>query len=211
MARLSLLALIASAVAFIGVQAAPLPHEVRGVYVRHKTATATASASAASATATSSSSSSSNTTSAAAGTFQQLDYSQFQISDGTGGNAEAQANAVFVDPFTNVDLATIDAATVTALQTMREAAEDAETSQFNPAIAAATGTAADALQVGKIKNKVLKLTGEVQVLNIQIAQAQASGDDTSDLESKLTEEQTKLTKNIATDVANNGKTSQGVA
>lgn len=27
---------------------------------------------------------------------------------------------------------------------------------------------ADALQVGKIKNKVLKLTGEVQVLNIKV-------------------------------------------
>lgn len=86
-------------------------------------------------------------------------YSQFQISDGTGGNAEAQANAVFVgkynrpsrkklythphasDPFANVDLATVDAATVSAMQTMREAAEDAETAQFDPAIAAATGDA----------------------------------------------------------------------
>ncbi|KAI0731612.1 hypothetical protein C8Q72DRAFT_775895 [Fomitopsis betulina] len=234
MARLSLLVLVASVVAFVGVQAAPLPHEARTVYVRHHkhsssataatSATATAaaaatSASAASATASSSStsntstpdtSSASNTTSTAT-TFTQQDYSQFQISDGTGGNAEAQANAVFVDPFANVDLATVDAATVSAMQTMREAAEDAETAQFDPAIAAATGDAADALQVGKIKNKVLKLTGEVQVLNIQIAQAQASGDDTSDLESKLAAEQTKLTTNIATDVANNGKTSQGVA
>ena len=51
---------------------------------------------------------------------------------------------------------------------MREAAEDAETAQFNPAIAAESGAEADALQVGKIKNKVLKLTGEVQVLNIQV-------------------------------------------
>lgn len=109
------------------------------------------------------------------------------------------------------------------MQTMREAAESAETDDFNPAIAAASGAAgdhtghsfeqltevvilADALQVGKIKNKVLKLTGEVQVLNIkvsfrlyfvhaslwramQIAQAQASGDDTSDLEDSLAEEQ----------------------
>ena len=126
MARLSLLALIASAVAFVGVQAVPLPHEVRTVYIRDDScasatatasasATATASASDATASATSTSSSSSNGTTASSGTFQQLEYasralwsqscalilipcsySQFQISDGTGGDAEAQANAVFV-------------------------------------------------------------------------------------------------------------------
>ena len=48
---------------------------------------------------------------------------------------------------------------------------------------------ADALQVGKIKNKVLKLTGEVQDINIKIAQAKAKGEDTSDLESSLATEQ----------------------
>ncbi|KAK0195192.1 hypothetical protein F5146DRAFT_1024544 [Armillaria mellea] len=120
--------------------------------------------------------------------FELLDYADFQISDGVGGQAAAEANAVFVDPFDNVDLATVDSQTL--------------------AIAAASGAAADALQVGKIKNKVLKLTGEVQVLNIKIAQAQASGDDTSDLEDSLAEEQTKLNTNIATDVKNAGKTSQ---
>jgi hypothetical protein len=50
---------------------------------------------------------------------------------------------------------------------MREAAESAETDEFDPQIDAATGTLADELQVGKIKNKVLKLTGEVQGINIQ--------------------------------------------
>lgn len=140
--------------------------------------------------------------------FELLDYADFQISDGVGGQAAAEANAVFVDPFDGVDLATVDSQTLDDMQTMREAAESAETADFNPAIAAASGAAADALQVGKIKNKVLKLTGEVQVLNIKIAQAQASGDDTSDLEDSLTEEQTKLNTNIATDVKNAGKTSQ---
>jgi len=83
-------------------------------------------------------------------------------------------NEIFseIDPFKGVDLATIDDATVEALQTMREAAEDAETSLFNPAIEAASGAQADALQVGKIKNKVLKLTGEVQVLQIQVSACQ---------------------------------------
>ncbi|PBK73702.1 hypothetical protein ARMSODRAFT_646010 [Armillaria solidipes] len=140
--------------------------------------------------------------------FELLDYADFQISDGVAGQAAAEANAVFVDPFDNVDLATVDSQTLDDMQTMREAAESAETDDFNPAIAAASGAAADALQVGKIKNKVLKLTGEVQVLNIKIAQAQASGDDTSDLEDSLAEEQTKLNTNIATDVKNAGQTSQ---
>ena len=96
-------------------------------------------------------------------------YAAFQISDGTAGNAEAEANAVFVTPFDGVDLSTVDSATLKAVQTMREAAESAETDDFDPQIDAASGAEADALQNGKIANKVLKLTGEVQVLNIQIA------------------------------------------
>ncbi|KAI9056772.1 hypothetical protein FKP32DRAFT_1681940 [Trametes sanguinea] len=142
--------------------------------------------------------------------FQLQDYADFQISDGTAGNAQAEANAVFVDPFDGVDLSTVDAQTLDAVQTMREAAESAETDQFNPAIDAASGAEADALQNGKIKNKVLKLTGEVQALNIQIAQAKAAGKDTSDLESKVSEEQTKLTKNISLDKAAAGQPSKGV-
>ena len=75
---------------------------------------------------------------------------------------------MFVTPFAGVNLATVDSATLDAVQTMREAAESAETDQFNPAIDAASGAAATALQNGKIKNKVLKLTGEVQALQIQV-------------------------------------------
>ena len=56
------------------------------------------------------------------------------------------------------------------MNNMREAAESAETDDFDPQIEAASGATADALQVGKIKNKVLKLTGEVQVLNIKVRQ-----------------------------------------
>ncbi|TRM69715.1 hypothetical protein BD626DRAFT_563444 [Schizophyllum amplum] len=147
---------------------------------------------------------------ASTGSFTLLDYADFQISDGVAGDAEAEANAVFVDPFANVDLATIDDQTVDDIQTMREAAEDAETDQFNPEIESASGDDADALQVGKIKNKVLKLTGETMVLKIKIAQAEAAGDDTSDLESKLAEEQKKLDTNIATDQKSAGATSQSV-
>jgi hypothetical protein len=96
---------------------------------------------------------------------------------------------LFLAPFAGQDLATVSAAELAAVQTMREAAEDAETEQFNSQIKAATGAAgtfffsfvteagidaefdwvaATALQNGKIKNKVLKLTGEVQALNIKV-------------------------------------------
>ncbi|KAJ7107429.1 hypothetical protein C8R44DRAFT_585410, partial [Mycena epipterygia] len=139
-----------------------------------------------------------------------LSYDQFQISDGVGGDAEAKANAVFVDPFP-ADLTTVDATSLANLGTMREAAETAETDDFDPQIAAASGATADALQVGKIKNKVLKLTGEVQQIKIKIAQATAAGTDTTSLEADLATEQGKLTTNIATDVASKGDSSQGVA
>ncbi|KAJ6605073.1 hypothetical protein B0H10DRAFT_1922793, partial [Mycena sp. CBHHK59/15] len=141
--------------------------------------------------------------------FALQSYDQFQISDGVAGNAQAEANAVFVDPFP-ADLTTVDATSLANLGTMREAAEDAETSEFNPQIAAASGATAAALQVGKIKNKVLKLTGEVQQIKIKIAQAAAAGDDTSSLEADLATEQTKLTTNIALDVKSNGAASQSV-
>ncbi|OCB86514.1 hypothetical protein A7U60_g6409 [Sanghuangporus baumii] len=173
--------------------------------------TASAANTAATDTADDGNSSSSQAVTQTADNFQELDYAQFQISDGVAGDAEAEANAVFVDPFANVDLSTVSDDTRDAIEAMREAAESAETDLFNPAIDAASGDEADALQVGKIKNKVLKLTGEVQVINIKIAQAQAAGEDTSDLESKLQDEQTKLNTNIATDEASAGQASKGVA
>ncbi|OCF35580.1 hypothetical protein I316_02635 [Kwoniella heveanensis BCC8398] len=137
-------------------------------------------------------------------TFALQDYADFQISDGVAGDAEAQANAVFVDPFAGCDLSTVDDASLENIKTMREAAEDAETELFNPQIEAAASEAeADALQVGKIKNKVLKLTGFSQALRIEIAQGGGA-----DRQSKLDEEDGKLAKNIATDVDSAGAASQ---
>lgn len=159
-------------------------------------------------------------------------YAAFQISDGTAGDAQGKAEAIFVDPFDNVDLATLDDQVAKDIETMRQAAEAAETDKFNPAIDAAGGTSsADgaALQAGKIQNKVLKLTAETQGLKIkvlsfstlhvvslltsefQIAKAQAAGTDTASLTTKLAAEQKKLDTNIATDEKNDGKASKGVA
>ncbi|ETW75556.1 hypothetical protein HETIRDRAFT_482290 [Heterobasidion irregulare TC 32-1] len=174
------------------------------------TSLASTKAAAASSTTSSAAATETNAAAAASGAvFTAKAYPDFQISDGVAGNAEAEANAVFVDPFAGVDLATVGDAADT-VESMRKLAEAAETDQFNPAIDAATGADADALSNGKIKNKVLKLTGEVQAIKIKMAVAQAAGGDTSSLQTKLTEEQTKLDKNIATDKKNAGAVSKGV-
>ena len=81
-------------------------------------------------------------------------YNDLSISAGTAGNAAAEALAKF--PVDMSDLANVSADDLATIQTERESAESAETDAFNPAIAAATGDAATALQNGKIKNKVLK-------------------------------------------------------
>lgn len=60
------------------------------------------------------------------------------------------------------------------------------------------------LQVGKIKNKVLKL--QTDVLRLQIEQAQGM----SGLDSELAAQQKKLATNVALDVANDGATSTAI-
>lgn len=101
------------------------------------------------------------------------------------------------------NLASVSAADQKVISDARVVAENAETDAFNPAIAAASGDAADALQVGKIKNKVLKLC--LEVMDLKISQAQ--GEDNQD---KIDQEQTKLDTNIATDKKSAGATSQSV-
>jgi hypothetical protein len=119
----------------------------------------------------------------------------------------------------------VSAADQDFLNTVNQVANDAETEAFNPAIAAATGAAADALQVsspcgvygvpvrrdmtnvcgqaGKIKNKVLKLMATVIKLEAQQAQG-------ADVAEKLAAETTKLDNNIATDKKNAGNPSTAV-
>ncbi|KAF8661658.1 hypothetical protein AX16_001270 [Volvariella volvacea WC 439] len=143
--------------------------------------------------------------------FPELPYEQFQISSTPGGTAQEEAAAIFLDPFNGVDLTTLDPSVERNIAAMRSAAESAETELFNPAIdAAASEAEADALQVGKTKNKVLKHTAFLQVLRIRLANAQAAGDDTSSLEADIVGRQTKLDSNAAADRANAGKASQAV-
>jgi hypothetical protein len=115
-------------------------------------------------------------------------YADFQVSDGVAGNALAEVQAKFPLP---ADLSTVSA-DQKVISDAREVAESAEVDAggFNDAIAAATGDAATALQVGKIKNKVLKLSLEVS--DLQISQAVDGKDNTA----KIAAEQKKLDNNI---------------
>lgn len=133
------------------------------------------------------------------------DYKDFQISTGTAGDALARAEAVFKTPFDGVDLATVSDEDLDNLNTMRGAASKFETTDFNPAIQAATGEEADALQRGKIANKVLKNLGSVMVASIKEAKAKAAGEDASEFTTKIEEETKKMNKNAETDKADAGK------
>jgi len=82
-------------------------------------------------------------------TFRQ--YNDMSISAGPAGNAEAEAQAIWTAGIDLSDLTAVAAADLAILKVERENAENAETEAFNPAIEAASGAAAEALQCGKIK------------------------------------------------------------
>ncbi|KAF2690529.1 hypothetical protein K458DRAFT_288990 [Lentithecium fluviatile CBS 122367] len=119
-------------------------------------------------------------------------YDAISISGGTAGNAEAEALAVF----SALDLENpenIDPADLEFLSNVNSVANDAEVEAFNTAIeAAGDGAEADALQAGKIKNKVLKLEATM----IRLLAEQAQGEDVA---AEIAAEQTKLDNNIAQD------------
>ncbi|EGZ77338.1 hypothetical protein NEUTE2DRAFT_49674 [Neurospora tetrasperma FGSC 2509] len=128
-------------------------------------------------------------------------YSQFSVSSGVGGNALAEVD--------ENNLASVSAADLAIIKAARKTAEDAETKAggFNEAIKAAGGTkttAGAALQVGKIKNKVLKL--KLFTLAMQIEQAKGGKDNSA----KIAEETKKLNNNIELDKAAAGQKSTSV-
>jgi hypothetical protein len=102
-------------------------------------ATSTASASASKATAASAAAAGGSVLTAAA-------YNDIQISGGTAGTAETEANALFANIDMN-NLAAVSAADLAIIKGTHDAAEDAEVQAFNPAVDAASGDAATALQV----------------------------------------------------------------
>ncbi|KAF7911402.1 uncharacterized protein EAF01_002909 [Botrytis porri] len=159
------------------------------------------SATGSSTAAATSAASSSNSTASAGSVLTSSAYNDFQISAGTAGSAKDEANALFTGIDMN-NLAAVSAADLKIIQGVHDAAEDAEVDGFNPAIAAATGDAATALQNGKIKNKVLKLTAEVLSLQIKVAQGKTADP---------APEQKKLANNIRLDTAAAGQASTPVS
>lgn len=115
-------------------------------------------------------------------------YNTFQISGGVGGNALAETNQAFPVDMSNPGA--VSKADLAVLVAARQTAENAETA-FNSAVAAASGAAAQALDVGKTKNKVLKLrTFEMLV---QVQQARGS----TDKDAQLADIQKKLAANVS--------------
>ncbi|KAI1502450.1 small secreted protein [Biscogniauxia marginata] len=123
--------------------------------------------------------------------FTQQNYDDISISGGTAGNGEQEALAVFSELDLN-DLASADEGDIEFLDSVNSICNDAEKEAFNPAIEAASGEEADALQRGKIKNKILKL--EATMIRLMIEQAQ--GQDVTD---EIATEQKKLDNNIQQD------------
>ncbi|KAK2065163.1 hypothetical protein LY76DRAFT_611741 [Colletotrichum caudatum] len=133
-------------------------------------------------------------------------YSQFQVSDGVGGNALAEVAQKFPVAQIKANLKGVSTNDLAILQAARVAAEGAETDAggFNDAIAKASGADAAALNVGKIKNKVLKL--QLEVLALQVQQAQGASN-----QAKIDAEQKKLDNNVNLDKGAAGKPSKSVA
>ena len=109
-------------------------------------ASATAAATAAAASPTVVSQANSAAVGSSASVLSPSTYNAIQISTGTAGNSKANADALF-SAIDQSNLAGVSAEDLKIIQDTHDAAENAETEAFNPAIAAASGDAATALQV----------------------------------------------------------------
>lgn len=78
--------------------------------------------------------------------FSETTFNAISIAGGTAGNAEQEAKDALSGLPT--DLTQVEEADLDFLNEVNQVANDAETDAFNPAIEAATGEEADALQVG---------------------------------------------------------------
>ncbi|RYP44241.1 hypothetical protein DL768_009274 [Monosporascus sp. mg162] len=131
--------------------------------------------------------------------FSTKTYDEISISGGVAGNAEQEALNVLSGLNFN-DLASATEDDIEFLDSVNQICNDAEENAFNVAIENASGEEADALQRGKIKNKVLKL--EATMMRLMIEQAQGE-----DVAEKIQEETAKLNNNIQQDREEAGKES----
>lgn len=124
--------------------ATPLPKKEKAA-ASSSVAVSAASTSVAVSSATASSTSAA-TTGSGGDVLTSAAYNDFQISDGTAGDAQEKANALFSAIDMN-NLASVSSNDLDVINGIHDAAEDAETDAFNPAIDAASDDAATALQV----------------------------------------------------------------
>lgn len=167
--------------------------------------------------------------------FKATTFNDISIAGGTAGKAKEEAAAALSGLPT--DLTTVQKADLDFLNSVNQVANDAETDAFNPAIEAATGDAADALQVRQIceRRQVLrrperhlfcvealllinnfrqqrgKIKNKVLKLTATVMKLQAQEAQGTDVADKLAEEQTKLNNNIKQDVAAAGQASTAVS
>lgn len=138
----------------------------------------------------------------AAPVFTAKTFADLSIAGGTAGDGAAEAQAALAG--LPADLTTVAPEDIEFLSAVNSIANDAEIAGFNAEIAASQpGEDALALGRGKTKNKILKLTATTMRLAIEAAQGE-------DVAAEMAEEQTKLDKNIADDVAEAGAASADV-
>ncbi|PLW19681.1 hypothetical protein PCANC_04826 [Puccinia coronata f. sp. avenae] len=155
---------------------------------------------------------------------RRLEYEEFQISDGLSGNCSKKAERIFLTPYnvTQVTLlntgtpnpigrvngVSIDKSDLDVCKKMTRAAVDAEDS-FNTEITKSGGPKTilgREFQNGKICNKVLKLTGSVLCLQMEVQLGVA----TTARRKKIAEQITNLQENILIDKAASGQKQRSV-
>ncbi|EKD14392.1 hypothetical protein MBM_07622 [Drepanopeziza brunnea f. sp. 'multigermtubi' MB_m1] len=136
--------------------------------------------------------------------FTATSYNNISISGGVAGQAQAEAQARLA-AVNITDAASVNPADLDFLTSVNDICNQAELGAFNPAIMAAAPNSPQqaALQAGKTKNKVLKLTATIMTLNIQAAQGQ-------NVTQRLADETAKLNLNVAADKAVAGSDSMAV-
>ncbi|EHS63739.1 hypothetical protein PGTUg99_032845 [Puccinia graminis f. sp. tritici] len=129
--------------------------------------------------------------------FPFKEYKDFQISDGIAGKSLDKARKIFVEPFQGVDMSQLTQNDLNNLITMARAATDNE-KFFNEAMEKAGATKRHPnvpLSAGKTANKILKLVGSMQVIELHKRLNLHPGNP----DGRLKELQTKLTNNLKLD------------
>jgi len=141
-----------------------------------------------------------------------IQYNQFQISDGYGGDAEVRAASIFKDPLERQSLSRLPYDIYDNIAVMREAVEDADQQSFEGelSIYPLDSEHRQALQVGRVKNLVLLYMAAVQLIKIKKAKDAEDPLRTSENDFDLENASDKLDSLIMKDKENWGHPSRSV-